>query len=124
VSEHETYAESEITCPYCGYEYTESYEYDSSDLDACGEEDCPDCEKKFKWSRNTSITYSTSGMCEENGIGHDWKFDTEARPSRYDYKFIAAKHCRRCGDCQLLEVNQETGEILVPESMDFSEGRE
>ena len=45
---------NEITCPYCGYEFSDSWEHSD------GEQECPDCERKFEVERNTSITYSSA----------------------------------------------------------------
>jgi hypothetical protein len=52
----------EIVCPYCGDEWTDSWEYDSSTfgerrLDDCL---CDECENVFEVSRNVTVTYSTA----------------------------------------------------------------
>lgn len=57
----------EITCPYCGYEFTESYEFPG---EAGGSEgnigpiDCDDCGRRFNAYRNVSISYSTEKIKE------------------------------------------------------------
>ena len=48
----------EIICPYCGYEFNDSWEIDPGEEDI-GELDCGNCDKKFYASRNISIDYST-----------------------------------------------------------------
>ena len=48
----------QITCPYCGYEDKDSWEFRGDD----GEEDeviCPSCEETMLCSRNITVTYST-----------------------------------------------------------------
>jgi hypothetical protein len=50
--------ENEITCPYCGYKFGDSWEYGSDD----GVEDCPECEKTFKYNRHVLVNYSTEKM--------------------------------------------------------------
>ena len=58
----------EIVCPYCGYEYGNSWEYD----DECGELECDECGKKFHYNRNVTVDYSTSCDCTENSDKHNW----------------------------------------------------
>jgi DNA-directed RNA polymerase subunit RPC12/RpoP len=58
----------EIVCPYCGYEQGDSWEYDGE----CDELECAECGKKFHYSRDISVSYSTSCDCIENGNKHNW----------------------------------------------------
>lgn len=46
----------EIVCPYCGYEHSNSWEYnsDSSKID------CEECGKEFCYDRDYTVTYCTS----------------------------------------------------------------
>lgn len=46
--------ESEIVCPHCGYEYSDSWEMTDS-----GVEECENCCKEFKFEREVEVTYST-----------------------------------------------------------------
>ena len=48
----------EITCPHCGREWTDSWEVNADD----GEEECSNCEEKYSWTRQVSVTYSTEKM--------------------------------------------------------------
>lgn len=48
----------EITCPYCGYAYTDSFEFRND----TGEERCNSCKKKFYYSRDIYVSYSTEKM--------------------------------------------------------------
>ena len=63
--------ESNITCPYCGWEDNDSWEFDQED----GTVECGGCEKEFNVSRNVEVTYSTSRIaCEDDK--HDYKTDS------------------------------------------------
>lgn len=44
----------EIICPYCGYEYSDSWEMIDS-----GNETCEECGKEFKFERDVEVSYST-----------------------------------------------------------------
>jgi len=44
----------EVVCPYCGYEYSDSYEFDNG-----GEIECDNCEETFSYTRNITIDYCT-----------------------------------------------------------------
>lgn len=46
----------EIVCPYCGYEFSDSWEISGND----GSLVCEECGKKFRYERHVSIMYSTS----------------------------------------------------------------
>lgn len=45
----------EITCPNCGEEFTDSWEYD---IDS-GIIECYECDSKFHYERNIEVTYTT-----------------------------------------------------------------
>lgn len=53
------YNKEQITCPNCGYMFTDSWEYDD-----CGEIDCEECETTFDYERYTKCSY-TSWISEE-----------------------------------------------------------
>ncbi len=48
----------EIVCPYCGYEFGDSWEIGINEQDI-GEVDCHQCEKTFMAYRNIEVTYNT-----------------------------------------------------------------
>lgn len=52
--EDENYDTSEITCPICGYEESDSWEYDSD----YGEIECGGCGATLEWSREVEVSYS------------------------------------------------------------------
>lgn len=100
----------EIVCPYCGQEVSDSWELsdDHSSYDCCN------CDKQFSYSREVSVTYSTSKMCEENGFKHKWGEVRKHRSEYFDGMWLAARHCSECEACSLYDVDQNTGEILGP----------
>jgi transposase-like protein len=53
----ESYAESEIVCPWCGYEHQDSWELNGGD-EGDWEHECHDCEKTFAAQRHVSVSYS------------------------------------------------------------------
>ena len=51
----------EIVCPYCGHEFSESYEFSGDS----GEEECYECGKEFEYHRHIEVTYCTYEITEE-----------------------------------------------------------
>ena len=51
----ETWQTDEIVCPYCGFEFEESYEYIGDDI-----VDCPNCERRFVLESEELVLYTTS----------------------------------------------------------------
>lgn len=54
LEEDENWDKSEITCPICGYEVSDSWEYDSDE----GECECGCCGASLEWSREVEVSYS------------------------------------------------------------------
>lgn len=55
VKEINTQYTIEIVCPYCGYEFMDSWEeYDS------GTTECRECEKEFYFDRDVAVTYCSN----------------------------------------------------------------
>ena len=46
----------EITCPYCGYEFDESWDISLYHND--GKTECGDCGKVFGWEKYEEVTYN------------------------------------------------------------------
>ncbi|MBI9110251.1 hypothetical protein [Maridesulfovibrio ferrireducens] len=64
---------NEIKCPYCDYEFSDSWEF--NDSDECSEVDCPECGKEFALTVNIKIDYSTEKIsCKDQTppIPHEW----------------------------------------------------
>lgn len=45
---------SEVVCPWCGYEYHDSWEFSNE-----GNEICPECFGEFEYWRDITVDYST-----------------------------------------------------------------
>lgn len=64
----ETYSEQELVCPYCDYEFRDSFEFSENSAGDLGLIECPDCGKEFWGYREVSISYSgveaTYDTCE------------------------------------------------------------
>lgn len=54
LEESENWNKREITCPICGYEFSDSWEYGSD----YGEDECGGCGATFEWSREVEVSYS------------------------------------------------------------------
>lgn len=50
--EHDTQYTNEIKCPYCGYEWSDSWEMGNGDT-----EECPDCLNTFEYEMDVVVTY-------------------------------------------------------------------
>lgn len=70
----------EITCPYCSYEHSDSWEYESED----DEIECQACGKDFTYSKDIEVTYCSQKIpCKD---GHDFKV-TYSHIKRKDWNF-------------------------------------
>ena len=119
----ETIFEKEITCPYCQYEYEESYDYGLENDGDCDDMKCPECQKIFRTTLDISVTYCTIALCEENKINHEWNnFNHDGRTGKmcqvcdkveFDNPDTDAQTSQSLGD------SAEDGEIVVecPECM-------
>jgi transcription elongation factor Elf1 len=56
--EYDTDSTDEVTCPHCGHEHSDSFEYGHPASDT-GTADCDECGKSFKWQCEYTITYTT-----------------------------------------------------------------
>lgn len=52
--EDSNWGKDEITCPICGYEVGDSWEFDSD----CGEYECKGCGAVLEWNRDIEVSYS------------------------------------------------------------------
>jgi len=50
----------EVKCPYCGEEFTDSWELKPDESQV----DCGECGKEFSYARNVEVTYTTAKVCE------------------------------------------------------------
>lgn len=51
----DTFHTEHPTCPHCGHEHKDAFEWIGDD----GEHACDSCGKKFIWSRDISIAFTT-----------------------------------------------------------------
>jgi DNA-directed RNA polymerase subunit RPC12/RpoP len=54
----EVFLADQITCPYCGYEHRDSWEW-AGGGEATEETECSECEREFLCSRVVSVSYTT-----------------------------------------------------------------
>lgn len=62
MSRYEVCQTAAIVCPYCGHEHCDSWEYGAGDDN--GETECGECGLPFLWTREVSVTYSTTTIPE------------------------------------------------------------
>ncbi len=57
----DTWHEDNIICPYCKFEYSDSWEYNTND---CNEQvlECVNCGKEFAMNHEYSVTYTTTKL--------------------------------------------------------------
>lgn len=79
----------QLICPYCGYEFTESWE-----LGEDGEVDC-DCGKRFSFYSETRVNYWSDRDCSLNKEEHDWKFEREVSEGNME-------KCSRCDQIRFI----------------------
>ncbi|TAK59503.1 hypothetical protein [Methylobacter sp.] len=103
----------EITCPHCGLEYGDSWEF--SPQQECGTEKCQDCGKDFEWSRSVTVTYTTNKVsCTKQGLEHQFEeprilhLDADhvkryGRPGDVPHQF----HMRDCAVCKETQYSKD-----------------
>lgn len=84
----------EITCPWCGYTMTDSWELS----DDGGYYECYDCDKDFAYTRNIEVTYSTSKVTKEICpiCGKLEVLETQIYPKPAKVKEYESGVCKRC----------------------------
>mgnify|MGYP000032418711 CR=1 FL=1 len=97
---------NEIVCPWCGYEFSDSWELGNGG--ECTElEECPDCEKEFYASRIITVEYSTQkatyGTCSKCGAED---VVVESQKSSFN------SYCDFCSDCIKESEKQAREEYL------------
>ena len=91
---------NEIVCPYCGYKFSDCWEYSDSDTIQCSS-----CKKKFASERIISCTYNTSKLCKENGLEHDWDA-TRSFWCESVNKTLSYRICKVCGEHDSLPASE------------------
>lgn len=103
MSEDRSIYADEVTCPYCGYEFNDSWELPDSD-----EVECDECHKIFYYERNVSVTYECSKDCTINGEEHDFEWRDTTSGSAY--------FCKKCREVKLKE--KEEANVRKPIEVD------
>lgn len=86
--EYETEFTDEIICPWCGYKFSDSWEYDDEDGSII---DCPDCNKPIILGVHISVSYITRRGCDGIVILHNYK----------DYSMEESEYTREvCSNCR------------------------
>lgn len=108
--------ENNIKCPYCDYEWQDSWEFEEDS----GTHTCGSCAKEFNVERHVEVTYSTSRIdCEENGSEHNYEFEsvfiskrkyengiwTDLPESEWTHTKIMM--CSICGDKEYIEITKD-----------------
>lgn len=94
----------EIVCPFCGHEFSDSWEFSSNEEDL-GLNECEQCGKSFYATRNVSVTYSTNeadygtcGCCKTDDVVIEDYHSTVGRYSGL---------CIKCGEIEKRKLEKE-----------------
>jgi hypothetical protein len=95
-----------IVCPYCGHEQSDSWEICGDRND--GETDCGECEKKFSYSRDFTVNYTThKSACLNGEAPHDLR-------KAYEWTGWEAWRCRNCRHEERRQVPAERQDPATP----------
>lgn len=83
----------EIVCPWCGYEYSDSWE-----CSEYGEEECPDCYNPFSYNRDVSVSYSTTREKCKDSCNYELNQEKMRNPYHYNDKNWCLWKCTVCND--------------------------
>ena len=104
-----------ITCPYCGYEDEDSWEFEDEE----GVVECESCGKGFNVTQEITVTYSSSKIrCDEGGHKYktiDYfikknKFVSEGNWKKLDEKdwiYYRIEECEICDDKQFIVITKK-----------------
>lgn len=99
---------NEVTCPYCGHEWGDSWELRSEE----GKDKCEECGKTFRWNRESRVWYNSTSDCTDNNEEHDWQEWSEwiERSNDYftkpNYTHFRYRKCSKCAERDHQEMNQ------------------
>ncbi|QVK17752.1 hypothetical protein KHQ81_13005 [Mycoplasmatota bacterium] len=99
---------NEIVCPYCGYEFSDSWEFDGDE--DLGLIECEECDKSFYATRDIEITYSTQkakyGTCKVCGAKEVVLENYCSSMGNHDHM------CLRCGEKEKQKLRKKYFEEL------------
>jgi hypothetical protein len=108
----------EIVCPWCGYEFSDSWEW--SDYD--DNEKCPKCNKSFSYERIVSCEYSTKRTrCKSKDCRYTLEERFSDNPYIYNNKNWTIWECEICKD-HVVKVSKYVGDkprLELPVMSDF-----
>jgi sarcosine oxidase delta subunit len=113
--------ESNIKCPYCGWEDQDSWEFDQEE----GITECGGCEKEFNVTREIEVTYSTSRIaCEDDK--HSYKTERQFIKKRkylgkdewealaeQDWEYYRIEVCEICDDKEFISITKDEYECAM-----------
>jgi NAD-dependent SIR2 family protein deacetylase len=91
-SKYEDKFEDDLTCPYCNYEFTDSWESCTESSEII---DCPECEKKFYGWMQKSIDYKSKPDCKINNEKHQFENVSDGWLK-----------CKICGELKMEKSNE------------------
>ncbi len=104
--EIEAFQTAEVTCPYCSFEFSDSWEFGSLRSDGDSDEmECDECGKKFYVRCNLEISYTSSGLCKENNKKHNWEYFDFS--SEDDGKRCYGRKCLTCGKYEFDKTKED-----------------
>lgn len=115
----------EVVCPYCGYEFGDSWEFQ---MNGCEKITCDECNKEFECEAETTIAYSS---CKLPCVGeHSMKFtlayikDTTYKNGKDEklpvgeFEYTEAYDCENCEEAEWKKINKEEFRRLYPEKFE------
>lgn len=86
----------DAVCPYCGYKHE-----DDGEMGTDGVLDCANCERKFRYTADYSVTFSTCCLTNDHAYG-EWKEGHGVNGN------LSARFCKVCQDCEIKDTNDES----------------
>jgi len=81
---------NELVCPYCGHEFSDSWEREDR-----GEFECYECDKNFSFDTDVTRLYSSERDCQLNGQEHEWEDTRELSRGTW-------QKCKNCDQTNFL----------------------
>ncbi len=94
-NEIEAWKTYEVTCPYCNFEYSDSWEFSMRHDGDATEMECEGCGKNFHVRLDVERSYTSSGLCKENKSKHNWQYHDFI--SKSDGERCYGRKCLTCG---------------------------
>lgn len=116
----------EVVCPYCGYEFGDSWEFQ---MNGCENINCDECNKKFECEAETTIKYSSSKLpC----VGkHNMKLalayiqNTTYKNGKWeklplaDLEYTESYDCENCEEAEWKKIDKKEFMKLYPKKFEI-----